>query len=72
MPVELPLDKMTFPEKLHLMEVLWDDLTRKPDDFPSPSWHKDVLDECRRKAESGEEKFTDWEAAKEEIRRSVS
>ena len=72
MPVELPLDRMTFPEKLQLMEVLWDNLTRKPDDFPSPAWHKDVLEECRRRAESGEEKFSDWQAAKEDIRRRIS
>ncbi len=72
MPVELPLDQMTFAEKLRLMEVLWDDLTRKPGDCPSPEWHKDVLDDCRRKAESGEAHFTDWEAAKADIRRQVS
>lgn len=72
MSVEVPLDQMTFPEKLQLMEALWDDLTRKPDDFPSPAWHKDVLEECRRLAESGEEQFSDWEVAKEDIRRQVS
>jgi hypothetical protein len=71
MPVELPLDKMSFPEKLQLLEILWDDITRKPDDFPSPAWHKDILEECRRRAESGEEHFSDWESAKEEIRRRV-
>jgi hypothetical protein len=72
MSIELPLDQMTFSEKLQLMEILWADLTRKPDDFPSPAWHKDVLEECQRKAESGEGHFTDWETAKKEIRRRVS
>jgi hypothetical protein len=72
MPVELPLDRMSLPEKLRLMEVLWDDLTRKPDDIPSPAWHKDVLEDIRRRAESGEEQFSDWESAKKEIRRRVS
>ena len=72
MAIELPLDEMTFPEKLQLMETLWDLLTRKPNDFPSPDWHKDVLEECRCRAESGEEQFSDWEAAKEDIRRQVS
>jgi hypothetical protein len=71
MPVELALDQMTFAEKLHLMESLWDDLTRKPDDYPSPEWHKEILDECRCKAQTGEEKFADWETAKAEIRRQV-
>ena len=71
MTVELPLDKMSVEEKLELMEVLWNDLSRKPDDIPSPAWHKEVLDECLRRAESGEEKFIDWEVAKKEIRRMV-
>ena len=72
MPVELPLNQMTLPEKLQLMEALWDDLTRKPDELESPVWHKEVLEECRRRADTGEEQFSDWEAVKEDIRRRVS
>lgn len=72
MPIEVPLDRMTLSEKLQLMEALWADLTRKPDDFPSPEWHKEALEDCRRKAGTGEEQFTDWETAKEEIRREIS
>ena len=71
MPPELPLDQMTLPEKLHLMEALWDDLTRKPGDIPSPDWHGEVLAECDRHVESGKEAFVDWDAAKAEIRRRV-
>jgi hypothetical protein len=62
---------MTLPEKLQLMEALWDDLTRKPNELESPAWHEEVLEECRRRAETGEEQFSDWEAAKEDIRRRV-
>ena len=72
MPVELPLDKMSVEEKLRLMDVLWEDLTRNPDDIPSPAWHKEVLDECRRRAESGEEKFLDWEEVKKDLLRQFS
>jgi putative addiction module component (TIGR02574 family) len=72
MNVILPLDQMTLPEKLQLMEDLWDNLSKSPDALNSPDWHKEVLDECTAKAASGQEKFTDWEAAKEEIRRSIS
>lgn len=71
MRVELPLSEMTLPEKLQLTEILWDDLTRKPSEFESPAWHKDVLEDCRRRSATGEEKFTDWEAAKEEVRRTL-
>jgi hypothetical protein len=72
MNVVLPLDQMTLPEKLQLMEDLWDTLSKSPDALDSPDWHKDVLDECAVKAASGQEKFTDWAAAKDEIRRSIS
>lgn len=72
MPVDLPLQEMSFPEKLELLEALWDDLSRQPDKLQSPEWHKDVLDERRRCVESGEEIFSDWETAKEEIRLRLS
>ena len=71
MSIELPLDQLSLAEKLQLMESLWEDLSRRPDELPSPEWHGEVLEECRRKAESGEEKFTDWEVAKKEIRRQI-
>lgn len=63
---------MTLSEKLQLMETLWDDLARKPDDLESPAWHQEVLEECRRRAETGEEQFRDWQAVKEDIRRRIS
>ena len=72
MPIGISLDQMSLPEKLQLMEALWDDLSRRPEDLPSPAWHGDVLAECRRCAESGEDVFSDWEAAKEDIRRRVA
>ncbi len=72
MTVELPLDQMSVEEKLQLMEVIWADLARNPDDIPSPAWHKEVLDECLRRAESGEEKFIDFEEMKRNLLRRFS
>jgi hypothetical protein len=72
MPFELPLNEMTLSEKLQLMEALWDSLARKPEEVESPAWHGEVLEECRRRAERGEEHFSDWEAAKADIRRRTS
>ena len=71
MPLDLPLDQMTLSEKLHLMETLWDHLTRHPSDVPSPAWHEEVLRDCRRRAESGENRLIDWEEAKKELRRQI-
>ncbi len=39
----LPLKEMTVTEKLVVINQIWDDLMRNPDDVPSPEWHKDVL-----------------------------
>ena len=71
-PMPIELNQMTLPEKLQLMEALWDELSRKPEELESPAWHGEVLEECRRRADTGEEQFSDWEAAKEDIRRRVS
>jgi len=71
MPVDLPLQDMSFPEKLELFEALWDNLSRRPDQFQSPEWHEEILKERRQRVESGEDKFSDWEVAKQDIRKRV-
>ncbi len=53
----LPLDQMTVEEKLQLMEILWDDLSRHPENIPSPAWHGEVLAERERKIAEGKAKF---------------
>ena len=72
MPVILPLAEMTLPEKLQVMEALWEDLSRHADALESPDWHREVLEEREKRIASGEAQFTAWEQAKAEIRRQVS
>jgi len=72
MAVTLPLNDMTVFEKLQLMEVLWEDLSRNADALESPEWHRDVLDERERRIASGEAQFSNWEQAKADIRNRVS
>ncbi len=72
MAVVLPLDQMTLPEKLQLMEYLRDNLSRASTSMESLVWHEEILDDWLAKAQSGQEMFTDWETAKDEIRRRVS
>jgi len=57
---------MSTPDKLRLMEDLWADLSCN--EVSSPAWHGDVLAERDRLMESGEEKFVDWDAAKQQLR----
>ena len=65
----LPLDQMTVEEKLELLDELWADLSRKPDDVPSPAWHGEVLAERDAALERGEEEILDWEEAKARLRK---
>lgn len=71
MQVQLPLDQMTLADKLEVMEALWADLARRPQDLPSPDWHRDVLLERKRLAEEGKLQFLDWETAIDELRQEV-
>ncbi len=64
----LPLDKMTGEEKLQVTEDLWIDLTKNESEYPSPNWHKDVLELREKRAIEGKEEYLDWEAAKKNIR----
>ena len=71
MATEFQIEQMTLPEKLRMMEALWDDLCRH-DAVPIPQWHKDILDERRRLIDEGKARFIDWEAAKSQIRERTS
>jgi small-conductance mechanosensitive channel len=72
MAVDLPLQQMSLSAKMELLEALWDNLSRAPDQVESPEWHKDILEERRQRLQSGEETVSDWEGAKEDIRRRIS
>lgn len=58
---------MSVEEKLHTLEVLWNDLRRKEEDIPVPQWHRDLLEERSRLVREGRAKFIDWETAKKRI-----
>jgi hypothetical protein len=69
--IELPLEKMTLAEKLETMELLWADISKEPTQLPSPSWHRDVLNERKRLAAVGKLKFLDWDKAIAELREEL-
>jgi hypothetical protein len=64
----LPLDEMTTSEKLRVLEQIWEDLCRTPENIPSPSWHADVLRARERRIREGSAEFIDWTEAKNRIR----
>jgi hypothetical protein len=63
---------MTLPEKLQIMETIWEDLSRHSDALESPEWHGTVLQKREKRIATGKARFSDWERAKADIRRRVS
>ena len=51
------IKKMPRRDRIILMEEIWDTLYHDKSEIESPAWHKDVLDERRKKIENGEAKF---------------
>ncbi len=71
MAATIDLHLMTTPDKLRLMEALWQDLSSKQSEVSSPEWHQSVLSERDRLITSGEESFIDWEVAKKKLREEL-
>jgi hypothetical protein len=62
---------MSLADKLELMESLWNDLSQRPDSFPSPAWHRDVLDERKQLVDEGKLQFLDWDSAIDDLRKEL-
>jgi len=65
---ELPIENLSVADKLLLMERLWEDLSRRPSDIPSPDWHGEVLAERQAAVREGRTSFVAWEDAKQRLR----
>lgn len=68
MSTDLPLDNLSTTDKIVLMERLWADLSQRPQELPSPSWHGDVLAERIAAVREGRTTFIDWNEAKQRLR----
>lgn len=70
--IELPLSQFTQAQKLDLMESLWDDLSRDEKTLESPAWHEAVLKDREKALAEGKATVSDWEEAKDRIKRKVA
>ena len=64
MSIELPLETLTVPEKIQLLESLWDSLCSQPDNVRSPEWHREVLEARKQRLEDGLATASPWSEAK--------
>ncbi len=71
MIAQAEIRQMPLPEKLALLEAVWSELASEPDQVEIPQWHKDILDDRMRAVENGTAELIDWEAAKEQIKKTI-
>lgn len=71
MDIVLPLDQMTVADKLSMMEMLWADLCRTPENVPTPAWHGEVLAEREQLLREGKTRFGDFEEVRDRLRKAV-
>ncbi len=62
------IKKMTTAERLQAMENLWEALCEDEGNLESPAWHEKILEERRRRIESGEATFYTLDQLKERLR----
>jgi hypothetical protein len=51
------IKKMSTVERLRAMEELWDALCHEDQEIDSPAWHGDILEDRRKKIETGKAEF---------------
>jgi len=63
------LDALTVPEKVQLLEQVWQSLCCQPDALISPEWHADVLVERHQRLLDGSATRIPWNEAKAQLQR---
>jgi putative addiction module component (TIGR02574 family) len=72
MSIDISVDSLNTSEKLALMERLWEALSQRPADVPSPAWHGAVLAERIAAVRDGRTAFIDWNETKERLRARIA
>jgi Putative addiction module component len=70
--IESAADQLPRPEKLRLMETLWEDLRRQEEgEWASPTWHGEALAQTAQRLVEGAEEVLDWQSTKAELRQKT-
>jgi putative addiction module component (TIGR02574 family) len=57
--------KMSVSERIRTMEAIWDSLLYDDAEIPSPEWHRNILEERKRKMDEGSARFLSIQEVKE-------
>ncbi|MEX0703014.1 MAG: addiction module protein [Planctomycetales bacterium] len=67
-PNDVSVFDLTPPEKLQLVEDLWDDLAASPDDVPVHEWQKDELARRKKNLKSQPASGLSWDEVQRRVR----
>jgi putative addiction module component (TIGR02574 family) len=56
------LQKLSFNEKIELIQILWDDIAKEQDKLDIPEEHIKILEERLKIIGKGEAKYRSWES----------
>lgn len=65
------ISNLSMTEKLGLMELLWQDISREPENVEVPEWHLRILREREKALANGETEFIDFDQAMADIRSRI-
>ena len=72
MPATLDLKQMSRPEKVRLMEEIWQDLSADEQEVESPSWHGEIIAERMAKVKEGTATFFTLEELQARLAKEVN
>ena len=70
--IDVPIAQLSFTQKLDLMEMLWADMAGDENNLESPAWHGDILNDREAALSAGKVTVSNWEEAKERIKKNVA
>ena len=53
----IAIKKMNIIERLQTMEALWNSILYEGSEIETPEWHKEIIEERKRKMKNGEAEF---------------
>lgn len=65
------IKQMSTEEKLHLMDIIWHELSLDEKQIEVPQHHKEMLDKREEMVKTGEASFLNWEDAKKQIEKAT-
>jgi putative addiction module component (TIGR02574 family) len=68
MLTQADIEKMTIPERIDAIDKLWVSIVESSADFPSPDWHKDILEERMQEIKSGKAEWLTLEETRARLR----